>query len=322
MLTSRSAVYLTGDFGITDYFTRQFTVKLDTQKLIPVIRFGWAALIAYTGVASVPPLGHDTGAWVLAQMDTIPMDGSFNELPKRLLAANDWLSKIRDPAPRELAFLVVGFVERRPFMMLASNFLDLDGNITHLRPQLELFQRRPKQPEVLVPGDINAVQLEEKEHLKLLSKRNADPKVIRANLAEVNAKAAQRAVGISEECVTGHLLPSGTAEIQPHGIGDREAYLPGFVIRDLVKNGIIGFVPKYDEEGNPLPPRWVGMTARIQGARGRNATVGVIHAVRNVGKPLSDGIKRKGQAAAWKIAGPDEPRSYTFTVKRPPTKKK
>jgi hypothetical protein len=52
MLTAKDAVYLSGDFRLTS--TEDQAALPDshnTQKLIPVIRHDWAALIAYLGVA-------------------------------------------------------------------------------------------------------------------------------------------------------------------------------------------------------------------------------------------------------------------------------
>jgi len=316
MLTSRNAVYLSGDFRITRYDTDGTTDDHNTQKLIPVIRYGWGALIAYTGVASAPPVITDTGNWILAQMDEITARGSFSEIQKRLLNANKWLSKLRGSHP--LAFSVVGFVERQPFMMLISNFSDLDGNIFRPSRDLKVFQRKPKLAEVRVAGDVNAVLKEERHLLELLLQRNTDRQIIRTTLADINAKASKRTTSISQECVTGYLLPSGALELGPHGISDQESYLPSFVIRDLVKNGIIGFEHKYDEHGKPLPPRWIGMTARIQGNPNNDATVILLHVIRNVGEPIGDGIKRKEQTTLWKIAGPNEPRSYTITFNETP----
>lgn len=320
MLTSKNAVYLSGDFRLTYLDTGNFTDNLDTQKLIPVIRFGWGALIAYTGVANAPAPFRDMGDWVSAQMDSIPMKGSIDGLLDRLLVADSWLTKISGEAP--LAFSVVGFIERKPFMILVSNFLDLDGHITQPRSRLEVFQRKPKQPEVRIAGDTKVVQPDDINQLGLLLQRCADRQVIRENLAQVNARASQRSVTISPECVTGYLLPSGAAEVGPHRISDQVMYLPGFVLRDFVKQGVVGFLPKYDEHGNPLPLRWVGMTAKIVGGQSRDAIVAVVHAIRNASEPLSDGLTRKGQAKFWKIAGPNEPRSVTFTVNQPPRQRK
>jgi hypothetical protein len=309
MLTSRNAVYLSADFRITSP-CHTHTDNRNTQKLIPVIRFGWGALIAYTGIAEAPRPFLDTGDWVSAQVDTIPMDGSFEELPKRLLSADDWMIK---GAP--LAFSIVGFIGRRPFIMLISNFLNLNGQITGVRPSLDIFQSKPKHPEVRIAGYGNAVRIEDKKNLNLLLRQNTNRQVMRENLAQVNDRASQRSSLISKECVTGYILPSGAVELGPHGIGDREEYLPNFVIREFMKNGVIGFSTKYDTYGNPLPPRWVGMTAKIQGGRSKDAIVAVIHVIRNVGTPLRNGMERKGQTIFWKIAEKNE-RPPTFTFSR------
>ena len=51
------------------------------------------------------------------------MDAKFEELPRRLLAADAWLSKLSDNYP--LAFSIVGFIDRRPVAMVISNFTDI-----------------------------------------------------------------------------------------------------------------------------------------------------------------------------------------------------
>src|SRR6476659_2571835 len=128
MLTSKDAVYLSGDFRLTSIKDQAaLPDSYDTPKLIPVIRRGWAALIAYMGVASAPPLVSDVGQWIGEQMETIPLDGRFSELSKRLLRFNLFLGKIR--GDRRIAFSVVGFWNQRPFMMLISNFVDSNGYI-------------------------------------------------------------------------------------------------------------------------------------------------------------------------------------------------
>src|SRR5215510_3413428 len=151
MLTSKDAVYLSGDFRLTSIQDQApLPDSYDTQKLIPVIRHGWAALIAYMGVASAPPLIIDMGQWIVEQMDSIQLDGSLSELSRRLLRLNLWLGRIR--GDRRIAFSVVGFCNQKPFMMLLSNFLDLDGRVVDAGPQLRAYLRRPNQPEVRSVG--------------------------------------------------------------------------------------------------------------------------------------------------------------------------
>jgi hypothetical protein len=312
MATSRYGVYLSADFRLTHLGTNNFTDNYNTQKLIPVIRFGWGALVAFTGVAAAPPLLPDTDVWIRTQMDSISMNGSFDELPQRLLEANAWLGKVT--GDNRLAFSIVGFVGRRPRIMVISNFMDLDGTMTAPRARLDVAERKPMQPEVRIAGDINSVSSDEKKQLHNLIRKNANALKIRESLAEINAKAASRSKWISKECVVGHLTPSGAAEIGPHGISDQEQYLPDFVISDFVKKGVIGFKAKFDESGKQLPPRWIGMTARIQGGRGKDAVVAVLHTVRNVAGPVTDGIKRDGQTLFHRIVGPDDPKTYKFIV--------
>src|SRR5262249_41829144 len=124
----------------------------DTQKLIPVIRRDWAALIGYMGVASAPPLVVDMGQWIVEQMDSIPIDGSFSELSRRLLRFNLWLDRIR--GDRRIAFSAVGFSNQRPFMMLVSNFLDAKGHVVDAGPQLKAYLRRSTQAEVRAVGTV------------------------------------------------------------------------------------------------------------------------------------------------------------------------
>ena len=100
MLTSKDAVYLSADFRLTSVKDGEpLPDSYDTQKLIPVIRRDWAALIACMGVASAPPLIKDMGQWIVDQMDSIPFDGDFLEISKRLLTPQYFVG----PDPRRSA---------------------------------------------------------------------------------------------------------------------------------------------------------------------------------------------------------------------------
>ncbi len=314
MLTSRSAVFLSGDFRITYRYPDgrvRWVDDVHTQKVIPVFKFGWSALVAFTGVAATPQVG-DIGDWISHQLQEIRLDAGFEELPSKLLAAESWLSKISDD--RRIAFSVVGFVQRRPYAMVISNFLDLDGHFFNPPlPQLQRFETRPKRPEVWVAGDGDAVQRRERETIKDLLSDGRKPREIQSEIARINATAAERSRLISPECVTGHLLPSGAAAVTPHGISDRVEYMPGFVRRDLAANGIVAFKCKVDEHGRALPPSWKGMTAKVQGKGHGNQVVGVIHAFGNVEEPVAAGTASNTRAF-WKIVGENEPEHYTFQL--------
>ncbi len=141
MLTSRSSVYLSGDFRLTRGGKTED--DLDVQKLVPTFKFGWSALVSFTGIAKTDR-GQDVGDWVSARLNAIPVEAKFAELPKSLLAADHWLTKLS--GYRKLAFSIVGFVRRRPVAMVISNFLDMDGHEFPVLSKLRLFEIRPKVP--------------------------------------------------------------------------------------------------------------------------------------------------------------------------------
>src|SRR5262245_37871136 len=100
MLSSRSGVFLSGDFRLSFLDkggrpTGRFSDDTQTQKLIPVIKFGWNALVAFTGVASRSHI-PDVGEWIATELQAIPMKAGFDELPIRLLAADEWLKDVLD----------------------------------------------------------------------------------------------------------------------------------------------------------------------------------------------------------------------------------
>ena len=216
MLASKDAVYLSGDFRLTSLIDHSaLPDSYDTQKVVPVTRYGWAALVGYMGVASAPPVIHDVGEWIVEQLETIPVDGKVLQLPLKLLEANSWLGKIRGDT--RLAFSVVGFCEGQPFMMLISNFLDFEGQATPVGPKLKLYRRTINEPEVRAIGSVR-VDFADRVRLKRLLATNPAREWtrnrIRQIIAEANVNAAKRSKGsVSEECISGYLLRSGSAEI-------------------------------------------------------------------------------------------------------------
>jgi hypothetical protein len=286
MLTSKDAVFLSADFRLTSVRDgAALQDSYDTQKLIPVIRHDWSALIAYMGVACAPPLISDMGQWIGGQIASMPPDGSPTELFTRLLTLNDSLARIR--GDRRVAMSVVGFRNQRPFMMLLSNFLDLDGKTADAGPQLRTYLRTPNQAEVRAVGGLRPDVFERVRLERLLrasSSRKLVPELISQAIAEINANTARRSKGaISEECVSGYLLRSGVTRISAHGIPDNEPCFPAWVRTDLKKGGVIGFKPKQKQAGNAIPIQWKGMTARIL-----NGAMVRVHEIANAGKPILD----------------------------------
>jgi len=166
--------------------------------------------------------------------------------------------------------------------MLVSNFLDLQGRITEAGPRLRAYLRRSDQPQVHAVGTVRPdiferVRLE--RLLQVKSSRRMVPHLICEALAGINANVARRSRGsISEECVTGYLLRSGSAAIGTHGIPENAACFPDWVRRDLEKGGFVGF-----QEGN-VPPHWKGTTTTVL-----NGKIVRIHEIANSEKPIVDG---------------------------------
>jgi hypothetical protein len=315
MLTSRDAVYLSGDFRLVSIEDQlALPDSYDTQKLIPVIRHGWAALVAYMGIASAPPLIPDMGQWIVEQLDGVPSGADFPELSTRLLRLNRWLDRIR--GDRRIAFSVVGFRHRRPFMMLLSNFLDLDGHVTDAGPQLSAYVRTPVKPEVRAAGTVRPDVFERVRLVRMLqanASRGVVPHLIRQAVADVNANVAQRSGGsISQECVSGYLLRSGAVAIGGHGIPAHAGCFPSWLRRDLEQGGIVGFEPlRHVDSASPI--QWKGTTARVV-----NGTVVRTHEIANAGTPILDGVDRRGRSPTWTSTRADEKDTVCVTFYNTP----
>jgi hypothetical protein len=296
MLTSRDAVYLSGDFRLISVSDQApLPDNYDTQKLVPVIRHEWAALIAYMGVASAPPVIADMGQWIVEQADAITPGGRFEELSTRLLQLNPLLEKIR--GDRRVAFSVVGFRNRRPFMLLLSNFLDLNGHVTETGSRLKGYFRTPNQPEVRAIGTLRPDVFERVRLVRMLqanASRGVVPDMIRQAVAEINTNVARRSGGsISEACVSGYLLRSGAAALGGHGIPENAPCFPYWLRRDLERAGIIGFEAAGPVNGGQAI-QWKGTTAKVV----NGATVRT-HEIANAGEPIFD-FTRHRRPPPWK----------------------
>lgn len=298
MLTSRDAVYLSGDFRLVSLVGQTpLADSYDTQKLIPLFRHEWAALVAYMGIQSAPPLISDMGEWVLAQLDALTPDATLTELSDRLLDLNRWLPGIR--GDRRMAFSVVGFRNRKPFMMLLSNFVDLDGRIRAAGPHLQAYTRTPTQPEVRGVGTRGPDVFERVRLVRMLqanASRGVVPDLIRHAVGAVNANVARRSGGsISEACVSGYLLRSGAAVVGGHAIPAHAPCFPSWLRRDFARGGIVGFesVPS-SNAGAPI--QWKETTARVvNGATLRT------HHIANAGTPILDGARRP-RMPTWTVS--------------------
>ena len=300
MLTSPDAVYLSGDFRLVSVEDQvPLPDSYHTQKLIPVIRHEWMALVAYMGIQSAPPIINDMGQWILERIDDIPPAADFSQLSMGLLQLDRWLPRIR--GDRRVAFSVVGFRNRRPFMLLLSNFVDLEGQVTPAGSRLNAYLRTPKKPEVRAVGTARPDVFERVRLVRMLqanASRGVVPQLIRQTVAEINASVARRSSGsISEECISGYLLRSGAAAIGGHGIPEHAACFPTWLKRDLAAGGINGFEPPPHVEGAP-PVQWRGTTARLE-----KGTMLRTHEIANAGTPIIDRVEPPRRPPTWTTTG-------------------
>ena len=316
MLTSREAVYLSADFRLVSVDDQSpLPDSYDTQKLIPVIRREWCALIAYMGIASAPPLIDDMGQWIVDQLDALPTGVGIPALSAQLLQLNRRLDRIR--GDRRIAISVVGFRDRQPFMLLLSNFVDLDGHVSAASPQLRAYLRTPHRPEVRAVGTARPDVFERVRLVRMLmakAARGTVPQLIRQAVADVNASVARRSGGaISEACVSGYLLRSGAAAIGGHGIPQDAACFPNWLRRDLAREGVVGFAPVQQGAGT-APIHWKGTSARIvKGSMVRT------HEIVNAGSPILDGVERRHRTPTWTSTQDDASRVVSVTFYTPTT---
>jgi hypothetical protein len=289
MLTSPSGVFLSGDFRLTSR-PGAFSDNLNTQKLVPVVKFGWSALVSFAGVGRTSS-GLDVGEWLAEELAAIDMHEDVSELERRLLGANTWLRALGPQ--RHHIFSAVGFNGARPFAMVISNFLDEHGQWLPTVGDLSCRVYYPDRPEVFVRGWESAVMPDEVTGLLQVLQAGISARDLQLSLATINRAAANRSPTISPECVTGHLLPVGTGEVTPHGISDTVEYMPGFVKRSLLAEGTKGFLCRTNAIAEPLPPRWVGMTWTV-----RDDALVMMHVIRNVQEPMT---QDQTSELYWKI---------------------
>jgi hypothetical protein len=311
VLTSRHAAYLTGDFRLT-YGSGRTVDDLLVQKIVPVVKLEWCALVSFCGVARTSQI--DVGEWLVERSRPGVRRDGLDDFSDRLGDADRWLSAIQ--GDRRLTISVVGFHRRRPFAMCFSNYHDLDGRLfPSVSPSLKMFQVRPKTPAVRVMGDSAAVSADDRTTIRELLYRNQSAHVLDSSLvdalAEANRAAARRKTSISAACVVGRVLPSGDGHVRPFGIDPTQEYLPGFVRRALHSMGIVGFKMRMDEHGRALKPVWVQMAFKVQGA-GKDAMAIEAHEVQNAESPIEGPKTIESSATFWKIAEAYEPRTVIF----------
>src|ERR1051325_8710842 len=285
LFTSRHIAYASGDFRLT-YGGGRFADDLNTQKIIPVCKFDWCALVTFCGLAKTSA-GVDVGDWIVDQAKLGVARDSLADFVGRLRSGERWISKLR--GPKGITISIVGFLGRKPFLVCLSNFQHIDGTyFKQIEPNLQKFDLRPKLPEVRVFGDRGAVtELERIELTGRLSKLPEDLEVV----ADVNRVASSRSKLISEPCVVGAIMPTGEGWICPFGIDPESEYMPNFVLRGSSQP--LPLKPKVDANGNPLKMGWVQSACKTHPLNGMPVCA-VTHEIRNADGPPAAGPAQPG----------------------------
>jgi hypothetical protein len=299
-LTTRHAVYLSGDFRLT--YTqgqkRWFKDDFDSQKLIPIVKYGWCGLVAFCGVAKLPN-GRQVGDWIAEQVRAEDMEGTLGEAIGRLRGADSWLAPMR--TDKRFSMVIAGFEQRRPFIEVLSNFQSLDGREWYpASKQLELYDHRPKSFELRYFGDRNAAGAIDRNAIEELVRKEPHRNVM-PEIGGLNRTVSGDT--ISKECVVGYVLPTGEIQIAP--AGRWPGYMPRFVLDLLYRMGIRELIPKLGPDGQPLQPFWVGTSYKNGTLNGIDSLV-ALPILANVEQPI--GVEPPpGTAVGWKIAGESEP---------------
>jgi hypothetical protein len=280
LLTDRHAAYLTGDFRLK--YRDRVEDNLLVQKIVPVLKFDWCALVSFCGVA-LTSSGIDVGDWISQQVNSDNLREHFSDFLTRLRGADKWLAQLS--GDNRITISIVGFRHRRPFLICLSNFQYLNGQ-PFAKPLrlLKLFEMKPTSAEVRVFGDSGSVPDAERGHLRKLSLPDSEGPAVMESLAEANRLAALRSTEqlISPQCVVGRILPTGLGWLRPFGIDPSVEYMPNFIRRDLEASGIDAFELKNDDQGQPLKPGWVQTATRFATLDSGKRVVGSFHEFRNI----------------------------------------
>lgn len=314
IMTSRQAVYLSGDFCLYYPHEKKSVTDVTVQKLIPVGRYDWNALVSFCGIAKTPS-GLDVDRWIVNNVNAGDKGESVDDFIDRLTGNDTWLREFSD-RDRSLTISICGFHGKRPFAICLSTVEKFDGPLSKgPRRRLVRTGLKPKNPQLFVFGMRDACHKDSRDHLRtLIRARKQDHVGVMREISMANSDASRHSDYISSECVVGHLLPVGTGEVTPYGIEDGREYMPEFVAEFMDTTGVTGFELKTDEDGKPLKPRWKGMTLKSERVEGRGRMILQVHAFANVGKPLGDPSQGDGTKVFWKIAGENEPKRVKFNV--------
>jgi Flp pilus assembly protein TadD len=225
-VATRRCIYQSADYRLLDWTTNQLS-DFETQKIVLVNKFGWAATICFAGVGRTGRV--DVGTWLVERVAAIRFEDPLERLFDELRTADAWLADVPPPRNRH-SFSVGAFVAGRPVFALVSNFEEVNGpSLSTARRHLSASVLRPVIPSTFVSGDVTAVNRSERTRLKRLAARDPEPQRMYEAMASLNRAASERSRLISPACFTTYVRLTGEGGGMVHGVGDRP-FIPQFAI--------------------------------------------------------------------------------------------
>ncbi|TQM46133.1 hypothetical protein FB388_3539 [Pseudonocardia cypriaca] len=265
-----------------------------SQKQVVIKYPSWAGLLCYTGVAEHD--SHKTAEWLI---EMLTHDDGRHRTPNgitKILAkeGSSWLRSV----PRKYryhTFTLTYFQKGVPHLQVISNFQRAAGrNIDEPLDRFIVSHFRPREPRCIVTGtEVYRVSpsvtkpimtAEERAQLERAITDTSDLQRFRRRMAEASRGCASRAPRyISQNCVSSHLLPDGSGEMQLFG-NMNEKYLPSLIVagHDLSPSVPLALEQSGSQD---LPHRLVGATWTAD----RTGMAAMVYAVRELRRQTGTG---------------------------------
>lgn len=135
------------------------------QKLIPVGRYDWNALVSFSGIAKTSA-GLEVDRWIVQNVNAGDNGESVDEFVDRLTRNDIWLRDVLD-SERILTICICGFHGKRPFAFCLSTVENFNGPLSNSpRRRLVRAGLKPKDPHLFVFGMRDACQEGSRKYLR------------------------------------------------------------------------------------------------------------------------------------------------------------
>jgi Flp pilus assembly protein TadD len=233
-IVTERRIYQSADYRLVDWNTGEFA-DFQTQKIVPVDRFGWSATVCFAGVGRARTL--NVGDWLVQRIADVQLRDPFQRLLDELLKADEWLVGI--PPPFNLhSFSVGAFIGSQPVFALVSNFEGVFTKPASVASQrLSISECRPTEPKTFVAGQRESVGRPQRRRLAQLADKERNVERMYAVLAEVNRSVAAHNYHVSSACFTISLQPTGEGGGAVHDLGGRP-FMPTFAFPPPMRESI------------------------------------------------------------------------------------